>query len=337
MMKTLKKFFVLLLILSLGFACNEKNQKSLQHEGQQYKTRNVVIMIMDGARYTETWGDPMHQYIPLIAKHIAPVSVVCDQFFNEGPTYTNAGHTAITTAFYEEINNSGFEFPSQPSVFQYYNCSMNVKGPLSYVITSKDKLSILANTRHNEYKDKFLPAFNCGTDGSGNGSGYRNDSLTCLEALDILRNEHPRLVLINFLEPDAAGHSGNWEAYLDGIRSTDAYIHQIWEFLQTDKFYKDSTTVFITNDHGRHTDGVLDGFVNHGCPCEGCRHLFMFAAGPDFKRGVTVRTHYELIDVAPTTARLMNFWFPADLGKPMLDLFDTHEGNTGQPEVPAQN
>ena len=37
-------------------------------------------------------------------------------------------------------------------------------------------------------------------------------------------------------------------------------------------FYKDKTTLIVSNDHGRHIDSK-GGFQNHGDDCAGCRHI----------------------------------------------------------------
>ena len=325
-MKTSKLFLVLIfLTLILLNACKYAEVNSDIEKPGAYKTKSVVIIIMDGARYSETFGDSTLQYIPNLATQIAPQAVLCENFYNDGPTYTVAGHAAITTGYFQPINNSGFEWPSHPSICQYYNKVQNVKGPLTYIITSKDKLAILGNTSNPSWHNKYLPSTDCGINGGGLGSGYRSDSLTCLEAISILSTYHPRIVIINFKEPDESGHTGVWDAYVNGIRKTDEYISKIWTFLNNDKFYKDSTTVFITNDHGRHLDGVNGGFSNHGCDCEGCKHIFLLAAGPDFKKNKVIDRHYSLIDIAPTTAKLLGFPFPPDSATVMQELFIKYE------------
>src|SRR5688572_13032990 len=85
-----------------------------------YRTENVFIVVMDGARFSETWGDPIRRYIPRLAGELAPAGAVAARFYNAGPTYTNAGHAALTTGFYQEINNNGQELPEKPSIFQLW-------------------------------------------------------------------------------------------------------------------------------------------------------------------------------------------------------------------------
>lgn len=308
---------IIAILASLSF-CNLHVETTDVAARPRYRTENVVVIIMDGARYSESWGDSTHQWIPRIANNIAPVAVVNEAFYNDGPTYTLAGHASITTGYYAEINNSGLENPQHPSYFQYFARHSAIKSNC-WLVTSKDKLSVLADTQDPAWSHQFTPLFDCGTDGSGTGCGYRNDSLTMVTALNVLSKHHPKLMLINFEEPDGSGHSGNWSDYVASIQKTDRYIYTIWKYLQTDKTYKSNTSVIITNDHGRHSDGVSCGFSNHGCSCDGCRHLFFIATGPDFKKGSIIREHYDLVDIPATIAELMGFSMPCE-GEVMKEI-----------------
>ena len=131
----------------------------------------------------------------------------------------------------------------------------------------------------------------------------------------------PNLVLVNFKEPDQAGHSGIWNNYIQGIKDSDKYIYKIWDFINTDPHYKGKTTMFVTNDHGRHLDGVYTGFKDHGCGCDGCRHINFYAYGPDFKKGVVINTGRELIDISATVSELLDFNMPYGKGNVMSELF----------------
>jgi predicted AlkP superfamily pyrophosphatase or phosphodiesterase len=94
----------------------------------------VIVLIIDGPRFTETFGDTSYQYIPHLAKDLAPNGVLVTNFWNNGPTYTNAGHTAITTGNYQHISNVGFELPKKPSMFQYFLKEKNLKKEDAYLI-----------------------------------------------------------------------------------------------------------------------------------------------------------------------------------------------------------
>jgi hypothetical protein len=297
----------------LLFSCVRINSPKDQY------TKNIIVVIVDGARYSETWGDSTHTHIPEMAKKLAKEGVVYTQFYNNGPTYTLSGHASITTGFYQEINNSGNEFPDFPSYFQEWNKTFHMDSSLSWIITSKDKLEALADCKDPELTGKFRPMKDCGI--SGSGSGYRHDSLTLKRVFSVLMNYHPKLVLINFREPDYSGHYGIFSEYLKGIELTDKYVYRIWEYIQSDIYYKNSTALFVTNDHGRHLDGVDVGFSSHGDSCSGCRHVSLYAYGPDFKRGILINKPSELIDLSATIRHILKFPMSHGNGTVLQELF----------------
>lgn len=275
--------------------------------------------MIDGPRYTETWGEPTRQYIPQQNKVMLPQGVLYTQFKNNGPTYTNAGHSAITTGFYQPINNSGKELPRNPSLFQRYIATGKPKTD-AWVIASKDKLEILIDTLNPEWSGKHLASSICGT--SGNGSQYCEDSVTWERIMKLLPEHKPHVVLINFKEPDASGHAKKWESYLQGIRDTDAYAAKLWAWIQSHPDFKDQTALFITNDHGRHIDGRLDGYISHGDECSGCRHISLLALGPDFKKGKELDTPAGQIDIAVTAAEILGLKIEGSSGRVLTELFE---------------
>ena len=204
-------------------------------------------------------------------------------------------------------------------MFQYFLKEKGYDSTQAWVIASKGKLDILSNTKHCDWHNKFNPCAFCGT--NGKGIGYTSDKYTWRDAQVILKKHHPKLVLINLLEVDVKGHQNNWEGYLQGIRNTDKTALELWNLIQADEIYKDKTTLFITNDHGRHLTGKKNGFVNHGCGCEGCRQIYLVALGPDFKKNTVLTNPYEQIDLSSTIAEMLHFSFPVSQGKVMTELF----------------
>lgn len=288
-----------------------------------FKTKHVIILVIDGPRWTETWGEPQRQYIPVRNKELAPQGVLCMDVGNDGPTYTNAGHTALVTGFYQDINNSGREIPKNPTLFQKVIKAGIADEKTSWVVASKDKLEILTDSSATGWNHKYICSQYCGINGGGVGSGYGEDATTFAKAKEVISKQHPRFMLINFKQPDAYGHAKKWDLYLQGIRDTDRYAGDIWKLIQSDPVLKDTTTLFITNDHGRHPDGHKDGFVSHGDDCAGCKKIELLALGPDFKRGAVVEKHCGQIDVAATSAALLGLAIPGSSGRVLEELFIT--------------
>jgi predicted AlkP superfamily pyrophosphatase or phosphodiesterase len=286
---------------------------------RKYTTENVIILVIDGPRMSETFGDSTYKYIPNLANVLAPQGVLLKNFRNNGPTYTNAGHTAITTGVYQRINNSGLELPKNPSIFQYFLKEKGLSKESAWIIASKGKLNILANTKNKKWRNQYTPSSFCGVNGSG--LGYTADEKNFSDALRILGQYHPKLTLINLLEVDVNGHANLWEGYLKAIQRTDQKALELWNFIENDSIYKGKTTLFITNDHGRHSKGHKDGFVSHGDNCEGCRSIYLIALGPDFKKNSILPNRYEQIDISKTIAEMLYFEYPVSQGKVMTDIF----------------
>lgn len=300
----------------LSFNLDEPEEISVQ---KVYKTEYVIVLVIDGPRMSETFCDSTYQYIPNLANVLAPQGVLIKDFKNNGSTHTNPGHTAITTGVYQKMKNNGMELPKNPSMFQYFLKEKNLDSTQAWVIASKGKLNVLGNTKDREWKNHYMPSTYCGVNGAG--MGYEGDLLTWQNAQVILKKHHPKLTLINLLEVDVNGHQNLWKKYLQAIRNTDQKALELWNFIQSDSIYKDKTTLFITNDHGRHLDGHKDGFVSHGDKCSGCRSIYLVALGPDFKVNAELSNSYEQLDISKTIAELLHFYFPVSKGVVMTDLF----------------
>lgn len=315
--------YLIVFFLSLISSCERdvsfEKEKSTEIETLKYKTENVIVVVVDGPRFSETVGDSTFQYIPHLKNDLLPEGSIFTNFYNNGPTYTNAGYSSLTTGTYQEIDNSGNQIPENPSVFQYFLKARKTVQSKAWLIASKGKLKILSDCSRSEWNGKYTPSFNCGEDGNGNGT--RNDSITLRVAMEKLKQYHPSIAVIGFKEPDITAHSGDWNGYLHEIKNTDKYVFQLWNFIQSDSIYRGKTAFFVTNDHGRHSDGVNDGFISHGDNCEGCRHINFFAAGPDFLRNKIVETQYELKDISATIAELLGFEMPTGKGKTIRDIF----------------
>ncbi len=282
--------------------------------------RHVVVLVVDGPRWSETWGHQELRYIPERAK-LKSQGAWYANFQNTGWTYTNCGHTAITTGFYEQIENQGNQLPAHPSWFQVWRELTGAPAEQTWIVSAKDKLHILADTVDPTWKGRAMPSHDCGNHGPG--SGYRDDQPTQARVLDVLKTHHPALVLVNYRGPDSQGHAANWNGYVEAIRETDRYVVEVWQSIQADPAMRDRTNLFITNDHGRHVSGTQDDFVNHGCPCTGCRHIELLAMGPDIVPGAVIDQERNQIDLAATIAWLIGVELPGSTGQVMRELLRT--------------
>ena len=299
--------FLALLCLNLG------GQVCAQNSQTQFKTKYVIILVIDGPRYSETYGEPTCKYSPILCDSLKKKGTFYAQFKNNGPTFTVPGHTAIVTGNYQRISNAGTALPKQPNIFQYFLQATGKDSSAAYVVASKGKLDVLVNTSHKKWHDKYVASTYCGP--NGNGLGYGRDDKTFAKVTELVQSANPpQLMLINLLAVDVYGHANNWDKYLESITQSDQYAAQLWQMIQQNPILKDQTTLMITNDHGRHLDGVRSGFVNHGCRCEGCRHISLLVLGPDTPKGVVVSAEAEMIDISTTIAEILHFEMPTSKG-----------------------
>lgn len=287
-------FFLLLLLAIPQLSCVKEKASN------KYQATKCVIVIIDGPRWSETGGDSAHLLQPYLYNQLKSEGCVFEAFYNKGVTNTTAGHTAILTGNYQDIANNGTELPQYPGLLQLFK--EKYPDMRTSLITSKDKLEVLANCLESSYKDLYMPYTDCGVNGLG--TGYRSDSITFAHTMQELDVKKPHFLFVQFKEPDAAAHALDTMGYVNGIKNGDDYAWQIWNQLQADPFYKNQTLFIVTNDHGRHLNGILDGYRGHGDDCDGCRHINLFMAGPDIHKNVIVQDTYEQIDLTQTVARI---------------------------------
>ncbi len=139
--------------------------------------------------------------------------------------------------------------------------------------------------------------------------GERFDFLTHEYALEAMRSRHPKLMFIGYGDTDEWGHAGNYRLYLDAAHSTDAYLKELWELIQSDPFYKDQTTVIVTCDHGR-GDTDINALRDHGEETAHSGQTWLMAFGKGIPaKGVLTSGQYYNAQIAPTIAKLLGIKF----------------------------
>lgn len=278
---------------------------------EAFRTENVVLVVVDGPRMTETFEEPGHPHIPGIWNLLRPKGGSIPEFRNEGLTFTSPGHAAILTGTWQDIANDGSERPGQPTLFEYYRAATGAPISDVWLVTGKLKLNACAYSTHPDYGSAFRASVN---------NANRFDLDTYAEFKEIMSGWHPTLSLLGLSEVDIQGHSNNWNGYLAAITRVDSLIVDLWTWLEHDKTYAGRTTVILTYDHGRHLD-LYGGFQNHGDDCIGCVRMGFLAIGPDFARGSVSSFTRTLRDICPTVAELLGFEAPMAEGNTLAEIF----------------
>ncbi|MGC1241238.1 MAG: alkaline phosphatase family protein [Chryseosolibacter sp.] len=114
----------------------------------------------------------------------------------------------------------------------------------------------------------------------GPWGGVRLDAFTHYFALEHLQKKQPDVIYIAYGETDDFAHDGRYDEYLKSAHRTDQFIGDLWNWVQSQKKYKDKTTFLITTDHGRGTQPI-ESWRSHGDEVAGAGQIWFAVMGPD--------------------------------------------------------
>ena len=273
-------FFVFLTFCSISFS--QEDQK-------------VVIVIIDGARYTETLGDDTRTYTPKMWE-LAEEGTMIDKFYNDNYTYTSRAIPALWCGAWTDVRDTTYQghetnYAVLPTIFEYYRKQKNAPADDCYYVL-KELESLWLPSFDADYGPDYWPAFH---------SVGESDEDVAEQALQVMADYHPRFLWVYFADVDHAGHSGIWSNYIGAIHIADSLVNVLWDAIQSDPFYANTTTMIVTNDHGRHDD-QHGGFQGHGCGCEGCRHIEFLAIGPNIRKNYISQQYRYTPDMAVTAS-----------------------------------
>jgi hypothetical protein len=139
------------------------------------------------------------------------------------------------------------------------------------------------------------------------------DVFTHYEAMEHLKTRKPKVLYIAYGETDEWAHGRQYRYYLDAAHQVDAWIKEIWDYVQSDPQYRNKTTLFITTDHGR-GDKQKDKWTSHGRDIEGADQIWFAAIGPNTPSSGENKTETQLYQkqFAQTIAKLMGYTFLAE-------------------------
>ncbi len=297
----LLKTVLLLIFLTVSFfSFSQENEK-------------IVIVIIDGARYTETFGDPTHTYTPKMWE-LAEEGAMIDNFYNDNFTYTSRAIPALWCGAWTDVHDTIYQghetnYAVLPSIFEYYRKQKIVPAEDCYYVL-KEIESLWLPSFDVDYGPEYWPAFH---------SVGETDEDVAEQALQVMEDHHPHFLWVYFADVDHEGHSGIWSNYIEAIHIADSLVDVLWNAIQSDPFYADATTMIVTNDHGRHDD-EHGGFQGHGCGCEGCRHIELLAIGPHIKENYISQQNRYIPDMAVTASYLAGINPEKATGHVMMEI-----------------
>jgi Type I phosphodiesterase / nucleotide pyrophosphatase len=136
------------------------------------------------------------------------------------------------------------------------------------------------------------------------------DVFTHHAAFEYLKSKKPRVLYIAYGETDEWAHSGQYRSYLDAAHQVDAWLKDIWKFVQTDPQYKNKTTLLITTDHGR-GDMEKEKWTSHNNKIQDAHEIWLAAIGPDSPARGELKSNMQLYQqqIAQTIAKLLGYTY----------------------------
>lgn len=139
------------------------------------------------------------------------------------------------------------------------------------------------------------------------------DVFTHYGALEYLKIKKPKVLYIAYGETDEWAHEGKYRSYLDAAHQVDAWVQQLWNFVQSDPQYKNKTSLFITVDHGR-GDINKDEWTSHNDKIQDSHEIWFAVMGPGIKSSGEMKEPAQLYQkqFAQTFAKILGYTFKAD-------------------------
>lgn len=276
------------------------------------ETRNVFIVAIDGLRSNEGF-ETGGQNLPCIWDSLRPRGTFYTNFHNTGVTVTNSAHSTIVTGVRQLMRNNCEVLtpvrPREPTVAEYYRKAFGLSADDAAIVDGKSWIWRYPVSTWPGYGYTYAPRIYYTGD----------DEETWERTRSVIASHHPSLCYVLLASVDDQAHGGDTASYIAAIRRADSLVLQLWNLLQSDSAYRDSTTLIVTTDHGRHDD-AHGGWQDHGCWCHGCRHTFLLALGPDIKPDTVITDVRDQVDIAPTVGHLLGFDTPLAQGNVLSEM-----------------
>lgn len=242
--------------------------------------------------------------------------------------FSYPGYSEIMTGYADTaINSNGYPPNPHSNVLQFLARQQKIRGKVA-AFGAWDAFDRILNEKRSGFP--VVSAFDkSGGDNPTTQQGLLNAMLAdsykpwheeeCLDvfthyaAMEELKTKKPRVLYIAYGETDEWAHAGQYRNYLDAAHQVDAWLKQLWDFVQSDPRYKNKTALFVTTDHGR-GDAVKKEWTSHGKAIDGAGQIWFAVMGPGTPASGEMKTAGQLYQkqFAQTIAKLMGYAFTAN-------------------------
>ncbi len=134
----------------------------------------------------------------------------------------------------------------------------------------------------------------------------RGDRLLTELAVRSLKTLQPRLMMINYNDPDYV-HWGNMSHYTRGISIIDQGLQQLYAAVESDEFYRGNTVFAIIPDCGRDTNRFAEVPCQHHFNSKSAHEIWALLTGPGIAKNTVVDKPTQQIALAKTLGQVMDF------------------------------
>lgn len=226
----------------------------------------------------------------------------------------------------ERINSNSKENNPNPNILEFLDKQPGFEGTVAAfaswdvfpAILNRDRNNLKLNAGFEKAKGNDLSEIEVFLNRAqdeirGPWGGVRLDFFTHHFAMEELKNRKPKVLYVGYGETDDYSHDDRYDQYLLSARQTDAYIKEIWDFIQSDTQYKDKTTMVIMTDHGR---GVYPkvNWKSHSVNTPNSDEIWLAAIGPDTPSFGEIKEEDQLyaMQIARTLIELLGFKYPVE-------------------------
>lgn len=286
---------------------------------------HVFLFCIDGIRSSEGFDAPDGGHLAPLLEELAPWGSLLTRVENRALTTTLPAHQVYVTGNYGDYDtmppdgDREYLTPRTPTLFESYRMQTGADDDSCWVVSNTPHLFDTHRSLAPGYGEPYEAQRRVSLDGTASDPWV-------WEQIDEVMAEHTvSLMLVNLHETDRKAHSEEWGAYTGAMGFAAEDLVAFWDRLQADPDYAERTALLVVTDHGRHLDGVAEGWIEHGDECQGCRKTFLLAVGPGIREDWISDGAVSLVDVAPTVAHLMGIDLPHARGRVLTGLLDDGE------------
>lgn len=147
----------------------------------------------------------------------------------------------------------------------------------------------------------------------------RGDRLLTELAVRAIRELRPRLMMINYQDPDYV-HWGNASHYTRAIGVIDQGLKRLVDVVDHDPAYKDRTVFAVVPDCGRDANALMSVPFQHHFNTRSAHEIFGLFFGAGIARGKVLDKAIDQTSIAATVGALMGFKATAAEGRVLSEI-----------------